>query len=365
MMKEKRALVAAIALAWLPIIIGVAYPAVWQWSETASSNASSDPQINWREGQPPSSVNDSARAMMAALAAYRDDISGLLTSTGTASAYSVTSNQNLCASPATVPQDGQQLAVTINVTNGVASTLTADACNSYPIQSAAGVAVGSATLIQGSPYTFRFSVANSAWMLRDFFGTALTVPLGGLVPYTLSTVPNSNFVFPAGQCLSTTTYAAYWVALGSPSSGTCSGGQFQIIDLSGRVPAGLDTMPGFSAANRLTSSTTGCGTAMTSVGAVCANGNQSQTLTALQIPTLTLGVSVSGSITGTTAVLNEVTTTPGASIAASQLAGSPFAGLSVSGSFSGSGSGSTNNTGGQAHPIVPPIVGVTYLLRVI
>jgi hypothetical protein len=362
---SKWPLIAAIFVAWFPILVPLAHSAVWNWSTTASSNSASDAQINWREGQPPSSINDSARAMMAALASYRDDISGLLTSTGTASAYSVTTNQNLCASPATVPQDGQQLAVTVNVTNGSAPTLTADACSTYPIQSASGVAVGAATLIQGSPYTFRFSVANSAWMLRDFFGTALTVPLGGLVPYTLSTVPNSNFVFPAGQCLSTTTYASYWTALGSPASGTCSGGQFEIIDLSGSIPAGLDTMPGFSAANRLTNAAAGCGTAMTSVGARCANGNESRALAAAQIPTLTLGVSVSGSITGTTSTLNEVTVTPGSSIAASQLAGSPFAGLSVSGSFSGSGSGSTNNTAGQAHSIVPPIVGVTYLLRVI
>lgn len=360
MNKQRAAIGAAILLAWVPWLVPAAYSAVWQWSESASSNASADPQINWREGQPPSSVNDSARAMMAALAAYRDDISGLLTSTGTASAYSVTSNQNLCASPATVPQDGQQLAVTINVTNGVAPTLTADACSTYPIQSAAGVAVGSATLIQGSPYTFRFSVANSAWMLRDFFGisTALTVPLGAMMPYTGTTVPNSNFVFPAGQCLSTTTYASYWTFLGSPASGSCPGGQFPIIDMSGRVAAGLDTMPGFSAANRLTSSTTGCGTAMTSVGTVCANGNQSHTLTITEMPNHNHTLTDPGHQHNTPMVANVGT------------ASAPAAGGSGS---SGTAATSLNVTGvtiapaggGGAHSIVPPTIGLTYLLRVI
>jgi hypothetical protein len=373
MMKEKRALVAAIALAWLPLIIGVAYPAVWNWSTTASSNSASDAQINWREGQPPSSINDSARAMMAALASYRDDISGLLTTTGTASAYSVSTNQNLCASPATVPQDGQQLAVTINVTNGVAPTLTADACSTYPIQSAAGVAVGAATLIQGSPYTFRFSVANSAWMLRDFYGvsTALTVPLGAMIPYTGTTAPNSNFVFPAGQCLSTTTYATYWAFLGSPASGSCSGGQFQIIDMSGRLPAGLDTMPGFSPANRLTSSATGCGTAMTSVGARCANGLESQTLTAAQIPqivsinnaspsySLTNGAVTIGS-GGVNASAPNSTALNGSGAGPETFTVTGFTTITA-----GTLSTLSSNTSGQAHPIVPPIVGVTYLLRVI
>ena len=40
---------------------------LYKWSQTAASNATADPDpsINWQEGQAPSSVNDSARAMMA------------------------------------------------------------------------------------------------------------------------------------------------------------------------------------------------------------------------------------------------------------------------------------------------------------
>jgi hypothetical protein len=43
---------------------------VGQWSTTAANNATADPSINWQEGQAPSTVNDSARAMMAALALW-------------------------------------------------------------------------------------------------------------------------------------------------------------------------------------------------------------------------------------------------------------------------------------------------------
>ena len=43
--------------------------AIWGWSKTASSNATADSNINWQEGQNPSTVNDSSRAMMAAIKA--------------------------------------------------------------------------------------------------------------------------------------------------------------------------------------------------------------------------------------------------------------------------------------------------------
>jgi len=59
---------------------------LWKWSRTASSNATADGSINWAEGMAPSGVNDSARAMMAAAAKYRDDTAGSLITGGTSTA---------------------------------------------------------------------------------------------------------------------------------------------------------------------------------------------------------------------------------------------------------------------------------------
>lgn len=258
-----------------------AYSAYWQWSKTAATNSGADPSINWAEGMSPSSVNDSARAMMARSAEYRDDISGLLATAGTSTAYTVTTNQGL----ASTPNDGQLLSVTVHATNGTSPTLQADGGTAFAIQSSPGVPVASGTLVLGSPYSMKFSVSNNAWMLKGFYSSPYNVPLGSILWSTITTPPNSNYVAPSGQCVSTTTYASYWVAIGSPPSGACPGGQFVLIDMRGRVPASLDTLNA-SAANRLTSSATGCGTAMTTVGAVCANGSQSQSLVQLNIPSI-------------------------------------------------------------------------------
>ncbi|GAA5103695.1 phage tail protein [Bartonella jaculi] len=53
---------------------------IYDWSLTADENANSDSIINWAEGQPPSSVNDSARAMMQRVREYLADSGGSIDS---------------------------------------------------------------------------------------------------------------------------------------------------------------------------------------------------------------------------------------------------------------------------------------------
>ncbi|PIT67969.1 phage tail protein [Bartonella tribocorum] len=51
---------------------------IYDWSLIASENAYVDESINWAEGQPPSSVNDSARAMMQRIKEYLLDNGGVI-----------------------------------------------------------------------------------------------------------------------------------------------------------------------------------------------------------------------------------------------------------------------------------------------
>ncbi|WP_332066067.1 tail fiber protein [Bartonella sp. CB189] len=53
---------------------------IYDWSLTADENANSDDIVNWAEGQPPSSVNDSARAMMQRVREYLADSGGSIDS---------------------------------------------------------------------------------------------------------------------------------------------------------------------------------------------------------------------------------------------------------------------------------------------
>jgi microcystin-dependent protein len=266
--------------------------AIWQWSLTPATNGTADPSINWAAGNAPSAVNPSARAMMARIAEWRDDTSGSLTTTGSGNAYLLATNQaagggGICASPLTAPPNGTQLAFTASFTNSAASpTLQVDTCPAAAIvvAGAGGAALNAASMIaQSITYRVTYQTSITSWVVQNTLGTMAPVPLGAVLPFTGSVVP-IGWAWANGQCLLNATYPAYYALLGSPGPGACSAGYFQVIDLRGRVAAGLDNLGGASAANRLTSSAQGCGTAMTSVGAFCANGVESQTLTVAQLP---------------------------------------------------------------------------------
>lgn len=92
---------------------------IYDWSLTAGSNASADGDINWTEGQLPSTVNDSARVMMKRVAEWVKD-HGALSLTGT-DTLTVTANSSFTAYAtgrmiiARVANDNTSTTVTLNV----------------------------------------------------------------------------------------------------------------------------------------------------------------------------------------------------------------------------------------------------------
>lgn len=149
---------------------------VQSWSKTAATNASSDSAINWAEGQAPSSVNDSARAMMASTAKYRDDVNGSITTGGTSTAFTATSNQSFASESA---MDGARLALKFSATSGASPTLAVDSLTARAIQTASGTAIPTGLILSGSIWDLTFVNSIPAWVIH---GVPSALPAGFTVP---------------------------------------------------------------------------------------------------------------------------------------------------------------------------------------
>jgi microcystin-dependent protein len=333
----------------------------WKWSKTANNNATADPTINYSEGMAPSQLNDSARAAMAALAMYRDDISGAIVTAGTSTAYTVSSNSGF---DTLAHLDGQVIAFTPHTTNDATVTLSVDGLTAKPLRSAPSVELQAGTIIEGTPYVAIYNNTDGAFYLQSLYGNPYNVPLGAGFDYWLPTTPNSSFVFPSGQAISRTTYSGLFAAMGT-TYGTGDGSTtFNLPDKRGRLSIGKDNMNG-SAAGRVT--TAGSSIDGTTLGA--AGGAQNHVLSAGEIPSITSNGSNTITVTGPTtgSVYGSCNAT------ASIVTGSGGSTVGINGSnlntFSFSGSNnvavSSSNTGGGAHPIMNPSIVCNYIMRII
>lgn len=134
---------------------------VFKWSTTAASNATIDDTINARENMAPSGLNDSIRAMMAAIAKWRADMSGNLVTAGTSTAYTLTTNQVY-----TALTDGIAVAARMDETNGPAPTLNVDGLGAKAIATIYGTAVGSGKLRGGAVFVFVYDSTDDKWIVQ-------------------------------------------------------------------------------------------------------------------------------------------------------------------------------------------------------
>lgn len=144
------------------------------WSTTALDNGAADPNINFAENQLPSTVNNSARAAMAAHARLLKDTNGTVTTGGSANAYTATVNETW-----TALANGLKLvlkasfsntgAATLNVTNADGAALGAKAIRKYGAN--ADAALSASDIRSGGYYYFIYATdGNSsagAWILLN------------------------------------------------------------------------------------------------------------------------------------------------------------------------------------------------------
>lgn len=168
-----------------------------KWSKTAATNATADGDIGWAEGQAPSTVNNSARAMMQGVANWRDDTGGQLTLAGGTTVYTLTTN-----STNTAYADGQRVHAVVNVACTGASTLNVDglgAKNIYKASSAGIVANASGDLTVDMHCIFEYDASLNAaaggWVLLN--PTAAAAAAGVLLSW--DTVADANQTMAAGK----------------------------------------------------------------------------------------------------------------------------------------------------------------------
>jgi microcystin-dependent protein len=349
----------------------------FKWSKTASNNATADATINWAEGQAPSTVNDSARAMMAAAAKYRDDVAGIATG-GTSTAYTLTSNQGF---DSLANMSGKMVAFIPHATNGATVTLNVDGLGAKALRSAPSVELPAGVLIQGTPYCAVYNNSTTEWILQGFWGANdYSIPLGAGVSYFGTSAPNSKFAFPSGQAISRSTYAALFALIGTTYGSGDGSTTFNLPGVGGRLLACRENMNGAGAEGRIT--TAGSGIDGTTLGA--AGGAQSVTLDTTMIPSHshpnTLsdtghghGVTDPGHTHGPGDGTNFVIV-GGGGLGISSAAGPHGAtaatannstGLSVNNNTTGIGITNAAAGGGGAHNNMPPTMMVNFIMRVL
>jgi microcystin-dependent protein len=314
---------------------------LYKWSQTAASDATADSTINWAEGQAPSSINDSARAMMAATAKYRDDIAGAILTGGTSTAYTISSFEIF---DTLAHLNGQMIAFTPHTTNGATVTLNVDSLGAKPLRTSPGAELLAGTIIQGTPYVAVYNNSDGAFYLQGFYGNPYNVPLGAGMDYWLSTAPNSSFVFPIGQAISRATYATLFAAMGTTYGNGDGSTTFNLPDKTGRVSAMKE-----AAATRLTS--TYFGGNSTQIGAV--GGAEKETLITANLPPYTPAGTIAINSGG--AAKNDISAQAGSGSAG----GSDLANITAA--FTGT------PQGGTSTPVVTvqPTIVCNYIIRII
>jgi hypothetical protein len=164
---------------------------VFDWSTTAADNDDADSNINWAEGQAPSTVNDSSRAEMARIAHWRNMLGANVTMGGTGNAYTYTTGETL-----TAYADGIRLLWSPNADPTGAVTINVDAIGAKKVYMPDGTQAGNGSLDADSLYDLVYdsSLDSSAGAFKivGFPDTTLTAADYLTVANNLSDVASAS-----------------------------------------------------------------------------------------------------------------------------------------------------------------------------
>jgi len=183
---------------------------IQDWSVTAANNSNSDSSINWAEGQPRASVNNSSRSMMAAHAKQRNLQNSSIVTGGSANAQTFTSGVGYTAPIPT----GLRVLLKIgpSLTNTGAATLEMDGLGAVAIKDQLGVALVGHELVEGARVEFIYDGTN--WIV---LGSVQSVFTTGDAKLTLKTVADIGWIMMDDGTIGSATSGAPSVATTSTS----------------------------------------------------------------------------------------------------------------------------------------------------
>lgn len=133
---------------------------IFDWSVTAGSNDTADTDITWVEGQLGQTVNNSARAMMAKVAAMANALKGAYTTTNIVNAYSVTVDF-----PPSALSKGFFGIIRFNAANTGASTLQVNALSAANLKNGVGTALASGEIVANGLYLVAYDTVAAEYRI--------------------------------------------------------------------------------------------------------------------------------------------------------------------------------------------------------
>ncbi|SOC40100.1 tail collar domain [Rhizobium subbaraonis] len=214
---------------------------IFEWSRIAANNANADSSINWAEGQPPSTVNNSARVMMQRIKELLDDLGGVASATGTANGIAVSA-----PTPFSALANGLRVAFRASNNNSAATSLNVNSLGSKPVvkfTTSGETALSGGEVKIGGIYEVVYSTllngGAGAWLLLNPTPLAATVevPPGAVSAFARNSAP-SGWLKCNGAAVSRTTYAGLFSAIGTAFGAGNRSTTFNVPELRGEFIRG-------------------------------------------------------------------------------------------------------------------------------
>lgn len=212
---------------------------IYDWDLLAASNANADTDVNWAEGQAPSTVNNSARFMMQRIRELLSDLGGVVSAGGSANVLTVTAESAVSSYI-----DGIRISFRASVDNTSAATLNVNAVGAKPVvkftldgEQALGGGEMQAGCIYEVIYSAALNGAAGGWLLLN--PTQQQIAAGLIIFNGSSTVP-SGWLECDGSAISRTTYANLFAAIGTAWGAGNGSTTFNVPELRGEFPRGWD-----------------------------------------------------------------------------------------------------------------------------